>query len=802
MYGLAFGVSLLLAGCEASDPMLTEEIAVTPEPVPTATPLVEAMFTFRVELPEPLQAGDSVYLTILDEVTGLALNPTRHLMQAEDPQHFFVILPFELNSLVKYRYSRDGSRYAEEHLSDGRMVRYRLLRVDGPGVVQDIISRWTDTAFKSSTGRISGQIRDIVSGEPIPNLLVSAGGASTLTTSDGSYLLEGLPPGTHHLVAYALDGSYQLYQQGALVAVDATTPAPLQLSPAKMVQVEFIVSQPPGTIPAVPIRLAGSLYPLGNTFGDLNGGVSLMATRMPVLQPLSDGRYTITLSLPAGEDLRYKYTLGDGFWNAERFRNGSTRLRRLIVPDRDVRVEDTIATWSNGPVAPITFDITTPENTPAGESVSIQLNPRFGWTEPIPMWPVGGNRWIYVVFSPLQNMETLAYRFCRNEQCGVTDDARTAGTGSPGFLISPGEEAQVVNDRIESWSWLGQPLEPITVPNLTIESRGPGFMAGIEFQEGYHPSWLTHTPAAMIDIAGLHTNWVVTRPTWSFTRQNLPVLEVVPGQDPLWPDLVAENELASQLGLQIALFPTVRFPTDPKDWWQQGTRDFAWWVVWFERYKDFALHHADLAETQAAGALILGGEWLEPALPGGLVEDGSSSRVPEDAEERWRDLLAEVRSRFSGKLLWALPISQGGESPPVFIDEFDQVYVLWSAELSNQPNGEDIQLADLAAEQIETILQPFYEMTGKPVVLGLAYASVLTEAAETSSGDLSGAVNLQVQVDAYNAMMAAINRVEWVEGLVSRGYYPPAVLQDASASLHGKPARGVLWYWFQRMLAE
>ena len=67
----------------------------------------------------------------------------------------------------------------------------------------------------------------------------------------------------------------------------------------------------------MPIRLAGNLYQLGDTFGDLQGGLSTVATRMPVLAPLPDGRYSITLALPAGADIRYKYTLGDGFWNAE-----------------------------------------------------------------------------------------------------------------------------------------------------------------------------------------------------------------------------------------------------------------------------------------------------------------------------------------------------------------------------------------------------------------------------------------------------------------------------------------------------
>ena len=789
-------VALLLVSCTPNNPFVIDEPEATAEVLPT--PVVEAMVTFRVELPEPLPSGDSLYLTLLDEVTGLALNPTRHLMQAEDSLHFFVILPFELDTLHKYRYSRES---AQEHISDGRMVRYRMYRVDGPGIVSDIISRWTDTNFRGSSGRIQGQVMDADTGDPIPGLMVLAGGASTLSASDGSFLLEGLPPGTHNLVAYSLDGSYRMHQQGATVAAESTTPAQLELVPTQTVRVEFIVTVPPGTIPATPIRFAGSLYQLGNTFSDLRGGLSLAAPRMPVLQPLPDGRYRIELELPVGEDLYYKYTLGDGFWNAERYRNGGTRLRRLVVPDQDTRLEEAIDTWSNGPTGPVTFDITVPENTPPDELVTLQLNPGFGWTEPIPMWPVGGNRWIYVLFSPLEDMGALAYRYCRNGQCGIADDDRTQGDGATGFQVNPGDEALTVNDVVESWAWLDVPFSPATVPNMSIPSRGPGFVAGIEFQDGFHPSWQAYIPKALQQVAGLHANWVVLRPSWSFTRQNLPVLELKPGADPLWADLVTDIEHAAGLGVQTALFPTVRFPMETGAWWKEAERDFAWWVAWFERYKEFVLHHADLAEQHGAGILILGGEWLTPALPDGLIADGSSSRVPEDAEQRWRTLIGEVRSRFHGRVLWAMPLVDGTEIHPVFIDEFDQVYLMWSASLTDEDVGE-AEMTARAAELLETTAYPIYEETGKRMVLGLAYPSAQVGAAGALADGELPERDLQEQVDAYNAMMAATNQLEWVEGIVSRGYYPPVSLQDVGISVNGKPARGVLWYWFQRLVGE
>ncbi len=49
-------------------------------------------------------------------------------------------------------------------------------------------------------------------------------------------------------------------------------------------------------------------------------------------------------------------------------------------------------------------------------------------------------------------------------------------------------------------------------------------------------------------------------------------------------------------------------------------------------------------------------------------------------------------------------------------------------------------------------------------------------------------------------MLLAVNDRDWIGGVVSRGYYPPAILEDKSLSIHGKPARGVLWYWFPRLL--
>lgn len=790
----------------------------TAQPTPPAgnpPTAAETLVTFIVTLPAPLQAGETLYVSLLDEVSGLAFNGQSYAMNAEDIQRYSVLVPIPLGSVVEYRYTRQGSLTAQEHNSDGRPVRYRLLSVPGPMVVRDVVSRWSDTAYTLAQGRIAGQVVDAQSNQPIPNVLVTAGGVQTFSSADGSYLLEGLPPGTHMLVAYSVDGSYRPYQQEASVAPDSTTPAPLSLQAATLVNITFAVSVPADTPADAPLRFAGNLWQLGNAFDNLAGGLSSVAARMPTLGRLPDGRYSITLTLPAGTDLRYKYTLGNGLWSAEQRNGAELYTRQLIVPASNTLVEETVETWHAPNAGPLTFEVGVPAETPAGEGISIQFNPGFGWTEPIPMWAVGENRWRFVFTGPMGGLSTLRYRYCRADQCNSGDDASTAGENTTGRSITLGSEAQTLNDTVSEWMW-SQPVEPATVPDVAIAPRGESFFAGVEFQPSFEPSWGPLWPKAMAEMTTLGANWLVLTPTWSFNRQQPPVLGPLPASDMPWPEASSVIVQARQQGLNVAVFPSVRFSVENGLWFQNQPRDFAWWVGWFDRYRTFALHHADLAMRNGATALVLGGDWLAPALPGGLLANGSPSGVPGDAEARWRQILAEVRGRFNGTLLWALPYPQGVENPPPFLDAVDQVYVLWQASLSDDPNAPAAELSANAGQILDNQLKPFQEKLGKPVLLAIDYASAdgsatgcIRMAEEGCLGsdwlarpnaDVPGtALDLQEQADAYNAIFEAVNARPWIAGVVARGYYPPLALQDKSASVHGKPAAGVLWYWFPRL---
>lgn len=822
---------LALAGCNMPgfsliQPTIDPFANTSLEGITTAEPLPQAQqteVTFRVTVPADSPADQPVYLVILDEVTGLALNAQSQPMQVEDSadpagrKQYSLSLPFTLGAAVTYRYERGSTAAAvAEHISDGRPVRYRIYQVSGPGQVEDVVSRWTDTGFSEPTGRIMGQAKDVESGLGIPHLLVAAGGAQTLTASDGSFILEGLPVGVHNLVAYSLDGAYITFQQGALVAADSTTPAPLEMRRPDTASVIFVVSVPEGTPPAVPLRLAGNLAQLGNTFANLAGGTSTLADRMPVLEPLPDGRYTVTLELPVGAYLSYKYTLGDGFWNAEHTASGQFNLHHIVVPEGSILVEDKVETWATQGRGAITFDISVPANTPASDTVSIQFNPFYGWTEPIPMWRLSETRWAYILYSPLNLVGDLGYRICRDSQCGAADDQATMGANATGKQVSITAEPQKNVDEVKGWAQWSAEL-PTPAPLEGVGPRDP-FIAGVEFLAAYHPSWQARLPAALDDSRSLGSNWVMLAPTWTYTRNSLPILEPVAGQDANWFDMVGAIEQARLRGLQIALFPQPTFGQDVDTWWQSAPRDFGWWLVWFEQYRLFILHHADLAQRMEVPALVMGGEWLLPATRIGNLTDGSPSGVPADTEQRWRNLIAEVRSRYSGTLLWAAPY---GLAPydnlatiPQFVDAMDVVYILFSPPLSlgDAPSAEEI--AGEAGRLLDLNVNPVLNRFNKPLILGVEYASANGGSSYCINDGQGGcadpdsllptlpdqpgvALDLEEQANIYSGVMAALQARPWISGVFARGYYPAAPLQDKSASLHGKPAASELERWFK-----
>jgi hypothetical protein len=589
-----------------------------------------------------------------------------------------------------------------------------------------------------------------------------------------------LGPGEQNVVVYATDGSFAPFQQGAIIVSGATTPAYVEVNPSPLVNVTFRVTPPEGTTPGLPVRLIGNIEQLGNTFADLDAGLSTVAARAPLMELQADGRYQLTLALPAGLDLRYKYSQGDGFWNAEQTLKGHFRVRQLIVPATDAVIDDTVDTWTAGDRAPVTFVLQAPETTPAGDIVSIQFNP-YDWTPAIPMWPVGVNQWVFVLNSPLHMLGDIAYRYCRNDQCGRANAISDQEAGAPERIFSGSAEGQTFEDSVSAWAdW--QPTEAGAAVVPAVNPRGEDFVAGVEFETSYHPGIQPYYRLAMEHIAAIQANWVVLTPAWTYAGSNPPALDALPGRTPSWRDSLETVRQAATRNLRVTIFPQTNTAGDPAAYWQNLSQA-GWDQAWFEAYSRFLLHYADLAQQAGASALIVG-------------ENGSQAAQATVSATRWTALLDQIHARFDGQVLWALAFTGESMALPAWADEIDGIYLQWRAPVaaSNDPTVDEMALefGRLLDEQV----LPGVEGSQLPIILALTVPSV----DGVMLGATGDAIDLQEQADIVSAAFMAVNEREWIDGFVSQGYYPPAALQDRSASVHGKPAADQLWYWFPRFL--
>lgn len=809
-------LSMVVSGCgllQGSGPAFTGP---TPIPVASPTPSLSAETLFIVQPPQDTAAGSDLAIVLVDEVTGLPYNTQVIPMQRMDDGRWQVRLTPPAGSLIRYRYVRRAPSSADEVNALGEPIRYRLALISGPSQIDDIVAAWGDAPSQGPTGRIVGRVLDAQSGQPLPEIAVNAAGVSAYTDGEGSFRLDGLPPGQHRLTLFATDGAYLPAQQGALIAADSATPVEMSLTPAHPIQVSFEVTVPSDTDEAATLRMAGNLRQLGQVFADLPGGSTTSIGRMPPLVRVDATHFLFITSLYAGTDLRYKYSLGDGLWNAERDSKGYFLTRQVILPDHDLTLQDTVSTWQTPGRGSISFQVTVPASTPPGDVVSLQLNP-FAWFDALPMWKAGENVWRYRLDGPLDFQGDLNYRYCRNQRCGAADDADTAGSAATPRQVKPASQAQSIQDTVQAWQWLQGELPPTNVVAPPLTPRA-GFEAGFEFLPEFRPTWSGYIPAALSDLAGSGANAVTLTPAWTLLRDNpVPEIGFDPASSPFRDELGSWVAEAHKVGMRVTLRPSIRVSSGGVDaWWASGARDGPWWTVWFESYRSFILTYARLASEAGVETLILGGPEITPALPGGQIA-GASAGTPGDADARWRSLFSEVRSAYAGKLAFEIELGQSLQPPPSFLDAVDEVSVYWHAPLATEANpGIDAMQSAAAALLDKTILPA---ANGKPVVLSVEYLSVsgggsacakVADSTCRPDAEFDGGavvdpelpVDLNIQAQAINALLLEAYGRTGVSGFFVRRYDPTVALRDKSASVNGKPARDVLWYWYQRILAR
>ncbi|MBN2556148.1 MAG: hypothetical protein JXA97_09460 [Anaerolineales bacterium] len=804
---------LCLTGCTGEIGLSSESRAPTPMPLQSQAASAAANLTLLVNPPVGTSANVRIALEIIDEITGMEEHSRVFTLKRTAQGQYTIDLTPAVGTILYYRFVRMDPDASPEVTPLGEPA-YRRAAIMGSETLEDTIAGWEDAPYSGGTGRITGTVESSESGQPLGEMVVYGGGQSTFTDQYGQFQFNGLQPGYHRITVLSPSGAFHTVQQGAYVDVYSATPTSFAMPPAAPVQVAFQVTVPADTLPGSQVRVLGSSQQLGFRFSADGPGELASALAAPTMYMVDETHYILVTTLYAGMDLRYKYTLGNGIWNAEHDPAGSYVTRQIIVPESDLVLEDSVSTWHGDNQSTVRFHVTVPSNTPSEDDISLQLDPSSG-LEAIPMWELGENEWYYILYSPLAPGDSISYRYCRSQRCGSADDARTTGANPEPRTVEISTRAQNVEDRVDLWQWWGLAGETSTVVAPEISPRA-GMHVGVAFLPVYSPVWNYTWHGILTQLANLSVNSVILTPSWSISGTNpTPLFQLDPARSPLMDELIRISESLVSEGIVVSLQPHL-LPASGQmqDWWQTGSLDRAWWNVWFEQYEAFLLNYAAIAEDISAQSLVLGGAELAPALPGGLLPDGSPSNVPQDAADRWAQLIRAVRQIYHGTLVFELDFT-GNVDAPGFLTACDEVQLYWHPPLAEGAERTVADLQAVAGSYLDRI-QAVPALRAIPIRLVVEYLSIdggasacagapdgrCRSAGEFDQGapvDADLDVNLTEQAQAINAVLLALLTHDEITGFYVARYDPGAALQDKSASVHGKPAADVLWYWYPRL---
>jgi len=795
--------SLILSACSVINKSPIAELAF----IESNENYAKAEVIFQVNLPAALSQNEKLVLEIIDDVTGTYFNPSQYEMAEQDGQNYYIKLPLTIGQKIKYRYLRKSDQLTYEYTARNEPLPYRVYFSEGPALVQDYVVAWPDLPYNGPLGKIRGQLVEKSKNTPIPNVAIYAAGMRTLSSADGSFILEGLPVGTQNVVIASLDGAYETFQQGAVIAEEATTPIMLELQKRAVVDLDFTVRLPDGFNTDLPLRFASNMYSLGYPESELQSGSTTVSADLPIFTKVANNEYKFSLSLPAGADLKYKFTFGDGFWNAELGSNGSFMTRELIVPTADTTIRKKIALIQSPDKGAITINVVVPKTTPSNEWISLQLN-SFGWMQPLPMLKMGENQWTYTLYSPTHLLTNIEYRFCRNDQCSQAI-SKQGETGS----VTTSNLPQTLTLSFENWQYLNENTGTTNVDtNAGALQPRTDFITGFELISDFPVSWKQSVNQGLVSATSTGASWMILSPTWTITSTNPPLLEPVPGVDLLWPDLQSLISNIRNNNLQPVIFPRLSDSSDMNGFWVNGKRDGGWWLTIFERYQRFILQNADLAQITNASAIIIGDPGLRPSMAGGTLANNESSNAPENADDQWSQLITDIRARYSGPVIGVISLpDQNNTGIPGWMKNVDAIYVLFSPSLASSKDQSVQSFVSLFDAALDTYVQPLAAQFGKPILVGIDYPSnpIALNGCQALNGsclsyeknDFSGqSVDLDLQSKIYNAAFISSARRPWISGFISRGFNPLVVLKDQQASVYGKPASDMLWFWFHYIL--
>jgi len=236
---------------------------------------------------------------------------------------------------------------------------------------------------------------------------------------------------------------------------------------------------------------------------------------------------------------------------------------------------------------------------------------------------------------------------------------------------------------------------------------------------------------------------------------------------------------AHSLGLKTMLFPILRLEVrQDKDW--RGVIQPKNLELWWKSYQTFILHYAQIAAEEGTDIFSVGSELL--------------SREKETAH--WKDLIAQVRRVFPGKLLYSA--NWDHYLHPEFWDDLDYLGVTAYYEVSKKKTP---SLGELKQSwgyiQKELLRWKQMHPDKKLVFTEIGYPSVDGTAIYPWNYYLEGQADPEEQALCYRAFIDTWRDSKDLAGVFFWVWWGEGGLKDKSYTPRGKPAEKWLKGWYK-----
>ncbi len=323
------------------------------------------------------------------------------------------------------------------------------------------------------------------------------------------------------------------------------------------------------------------------------------------------------------------------------------------------------------------------------------------------------------------------------------------------------------------------PRQVSITPPPTVVPHRPNFATGIIF-----PQWGTSAygkqdtnwQKGLREIKQLHTRWIaITLPLHMLGPQATQIQ--IRTDTPTSQAFQEGIEQAHQLGFHVFVTPLITL--DGVQNWAGYISFYTEWQAqtWFSSYWQTLQPYIRVMEQEHVEMLSIGNEY---------------DRLEDESPAQWNQLIQEIRSDFSGKLIYDINWASFTRPLPSWLGQLDTIgcSTYFSVTTTSQ-RLTDHQAIALWKSNVQSQLDHIAQQVGKPIfITEIGYRSGITSGYLPYEGERQEARDDQEQAILYNAAMQNLSIDYNVSGVFWWAWSTPPFTPNKKATTQ------VLIHWF------